>query len=181
MNAAIETGTTSSAPELCSVVVLYDDVSTRTRALSACDCLVSLLWESVELDFHWWRTDFLKDPHMARAAAHHAIASDFLFVCSNETETVSASTEAWFESWIDRRGNREGALIDLTVSSPSRIAPPHRQVILRSLARRGWFDYLNAVPEPGKTDARPPEPVKPPPIETRPEHLRPPSHFGLNE
>ena len=54
------------------VVVIYDDPTTRARALTACDYLVSQHWENVELDFYWWRTDFLDDANMSRAAAHYA-------------------------------------------------------------------------------------------------------------
>ena len=185
MNAAIETESTSSLPDLCTVVVIYDDSHTRARALTACDYLVSQIWEAVELDFHWWRTDFLKDPQMAGIAAQHAVASDFLIVCLNATDEMSDNLGTWFESWIDQRGCRQGALIDLTASTIAGTATPHRQSLLRAIARRGTFDYLTTLPErpdagspvtPKMSDAK-----KLPTVDQPSWQSRPPSRFGLNE
>ena len=185
MNAATEIESTPSLPELCTVVVIYDDAHTRNRALTACDYLVSQIWEAVELDFHWWRTDFLKDPHMAGIAAQHAVASDFLIVCLNTTDEVSANLEMWFESWIDQRGSRQGAMIDLTAPTATGVSGPHRQAFLHTIARRGMFDHLTAVPEqlevksPGTSKRL--DTKKLPATEEPSWHSRPPPRFGLNE
>jgi hypothetical protein len=184
VNAAIQEVNASGPPDRCTVVVIYEDGATRARALSACDYLVSQIWENVELDFHWWRTDFLKDPHMAEAAARHAIVSDFLIVCSREGGEISTTLEAWFGSWIGKHQDREGALIDLTVDQDASVPARHRQNVLREIASRGRFDYLTAVPEqPGMEALRSAEP----PQNTAPigdlydPASRPPSHFGLND
>src|SRR6187402_1247350 len=128
MSAAIEKEYRST------VVVIYDDSTTRARALTACDYLVSQLWENVELDFYWWRTDFLDDSNMSRAAAHYAIDADFLIICSTGTENVSKTLEEWFESWIRERDKNEGALIDLSVVPE---APNRLQSVLQGIAQRG--------------------------------------------
>ena len=185
MNAAIEKESPADPLERCTVVVIYDDVMTRARALSACDCLVNQIWESVELDFHWWRTDFLADPYMADAAAQYSLAADFLIVCSRPAEKVSSTLVNWFESWIGKRNGREGAFIDLTTAKH---AANHshslgRHDLLRDIARRGSFDYLSVV-EPSlseKTAGQPAPPNPPRPIDNRLAYSRPPSRFGLNE
>ena len=182
MNAAIEEKDTPSLADLCTVVVIYDNSDTRARALKVCDYLVGQIWGSVELDFHWWRTDFLKDKYMARAAATHAVDSDFLIVARSSFE-ISPTLETWFEDWIDQHRNREGALIDLTtqtVSNPSSQQPN----ILREIARRGRFDYLTAAREPADTNTFGSTNVtnsKSTLIDDRLSHSYPPSHFGLNE
>ena len=98
MNAAIEDANASNSQDTCNIVVLYDGDHTRTRAMAACDFLVGQFWEDVELNFHWWRTDFLRDAALAKVAALNAIAADFLIVSSDHRDQPSAL--------VDRAGRR---------------------------------------------------------------------------
>lgn len=161
------------------VVVIYDDPAARARALTACDYLVSQLWDNVELDFHWWRTDFLDDANMSRAAAHYAIGADFLIICSTGTANRSKTLETWFESWIRERDKHEGALIDISLLPDS----SHRlQSVLREIAERGKFDYLASTEaSPGKRSTGKLASALPASAERLLDHSRPPSRFGLNE
>lgn len=153
------------------VVVIYDDPTTRARALTACDYLVSQHWENVELDFYWWRTDFLDDANMSRVAAHYAIGADFLIICSTGMENRSKTLETWLESWIRERDKSEGALIDLSVlpDTPNRLTS-----VLQGIAARGRFDYLAS--NETATSSRSTEKRL-----DRKSDSRPPSRFGLNE
>jgi hypothetical protein len=159
-------------PDSCSVVVIYDDRLTRARALRACDFLVSQIWDRVELDFHWWRSDFLKDPQLAEAAAQDARTADFLIVCSRDPEELSPTLESWIETWIDKRAGSRGALIDLTNlrAMGSELLP--RESLLRQVAQRGKFDYLTTAPE-GNEPSRA--------AYSTAGGTRPPDRFGLNE
>jgi hypothetical protein len=161
-----------------TVVVIYDDPLTRARALTACDYLVGQLWENVELDFYWWRTDFLDDANMSRAAAHYAIDADFLIICSSGTEHRSKTLEAWLESWIKERDKNEGALIDLSLlpDSPSRL-----QSVLREIAERGKFDYLASTETSGNRSTGKLASLLPASADRLLDRSRPPSRFGLNE
>jgi hypothetical protein len=173
MNAAVEKENRST------VVVIYDDPATRARALKACDYLVSQLWENVELNFYWWRTDFLDDQNMSRAAAHYAIGADFLIICSTGTEARSKTLETWLESWISERDNREGVLIDLSLLPD----PSNRlQSVLREIAERGKFDYLatTATSTSDRPTGKLPS-IPPASADRLPDRSRPPSRFGLNE
>lgn len=176
MNAAIEEQNATSPLDLCTVVVIYDNLTARSRAMKAGDYLVKQFWENVELKFHWWRTDFLREASLAQVAARNAIAADFLIVCVGDDETASALLEAWFETWITQRTGREGALLDLS------LAGAHGG-FLRELCARGQFDYLapalDKTPSPRTTKA--PDLSLPAASAERPRHARPPSRFGLNE
>ena len=173
MSAALEKENRST------VVVVYDDPITRARALTACDYLVSQLWENVELDFYWWRTDFLDDANMSRAAAHYATEADFLIICSTGTENRSKTLETWLESWILDRDKHEGALIDLSLLPDSH---NRLQSVLREIAERGKFDYLASTEtstnnrSSGKLAS-----VLPASADRLLDRSRPPSRFGLNE
>jgi hypothetical protein len=159
MHAATTDENASGQREFCSVVVLYDDTRTRARALAACNYLVSQIQEAVDPAFHWWRTDFLKDPLLAQAAAQDAVGADFVIVCSAEASSASAAVTAWFEGWIGRRQKPEGVLINLDVPGVLDTPISRSPEPLREVARRGRFDYLLA-------EAR--------------RDTRPPTHFGPN-
>lgn len=165
--------------EVCTIVVLYDGNVTRARAMAACDYLVNQFWPEVELKFHWWRTDFLRDAALARVAAFDAVASDFLIISSESGGELSPALESWFESWLERRGERNGALVDLS-SSPRSL---QRETFLRDVGRRGKFDYLTAVPEGVGNTFTPNGPASDlsGPVNDILGESRPPSHFGLNE
>lgn len=184
MHAAIAEEAAPDKPETCSVVALYDDALTRARALSACDYLVSQLWEEVEFGFHWWRTDFLKDPYLSAAAAKDAVESDVLIVCPTEAGRLPNSVTAWFNGWIDKRQKRDGIMINV-IGTGSRSSPPAASEILREIARRGRFDLIPAEPTRSQTHgvespgANPPRSTNS--AEDTSRHPRPPSHFGLNE
>lgn len=168
MTAAIEEENASNQVDTCNVVVIYDNLSARERAMAACDYLVKQFWENVELKFHWWRMDFLGDLSLAEDAALNAIASDFLIVCLDKNQTGSATLETWFKTWIARRKNQDGALLDLSANH-------QLSRFLQNASARSGFDYLspasNVSAFGASSSAR----------EDNYPHSRPPSRFGLNE
>jgi hypothetical protein len=133
--------------EAWSVVVLYEDTATRERAMGVCDHLVRQFWAEVEFKFHWWRTDFLQDSGMAATAASNAAEADFIIFCTSADSELPAAVNAWLESWTERRGGREGVLIDLTEGGhvPKGRAQ-NKQMQLRQAARRAMMDYLTKLP-----------------------------------
>ncbi len=185
MNAAIEDMNTSNFKDTCHIVVLYDGNATRARAMAACDFLVKQFWENVELNFHWWRTDFLSDPALATVAARDAVIADFLIVCSDNRNQPTPSLERWFESWLDLRGDRLGALVDLTVSRAGQTfgLTEIRQRFFREICQRGRFDYLTTLAEAGSEFTNPPAVPRELGgiINDLQADFRPPSHYGLNE
>ncbi len=183
MNTAIEEQLAPESSDVCTIVVLYDGDATRARALTACDFLVNQFWKDVELEFHWWRTDFLRDTTLATVASTNAVASDFLIVCLESHREIAPALESWFEGWLRNRRGREGALVDLTNYSGSKEELTLIQTFLREVSQRGSFDYLTAIPGGGwnlntenQTSGE-----KFQRIDDILSEPRPPSHFGLNE
>jgi hypothetical protein len=167
------------ANEPCTVVVLYDNDAARTRAMTACDFLVSQFWDCVEMEFHWWRTDFLIDPVLRQVASGNALDADF-FIVSCELELGRyTGVKAWFESWVDLRDGPEGALVDL---QPGRMTPTLRETAgnsyLVSMARRGRFDYLTSLDAVGRVDQAASNVIV---AQDAFKTSRPPTHYGLNE
>jgi hypothetical protein len=134
--------------QICNVVVVYEDASTRQRAMAACDFLMQQLWSEVEFEFHWWRADFLEHDSMAQAAAGQAADADFLIVCSNAEKPLSPILKQWFESWIEDRHGRDGALLDLTESDLTQTASTQSvETFLRGVAQRAMLDYFTTTPQ----------------------------------
>jgi len=189
MNAMESSVNLSESKETWSVAVVYEDTATRAQAMGVCDHLVQQFWSELEFKFHWWRTDFLEDASLATMAANDAVDAEFVIVSVNGRAGWSPSLNAWFDNWITRRGNREGALVDLTGAGATRTGhAQHVQVFLRKIARRAKMDYL--------TKATPPiTSILPDSFESatiRAEQMtsvldnilrqvHPPSHYGLNE
>lgn len=163
--------------DVCTIVVLYEGDASRFHAMAACDYLVRQFWAEVELKFHWWRTDFLRDEQLAAVAAVNAVQADFLIISSASAQEFSPELESWFEGWLDRRTDKEGALVDLLPVSQTGPGPTAREQFLHEVCRRGKFDYLTAVP--GETGES--RPALTGIIPDRSMESRPPSHFGLNE
>jgi hypothetical protein len=178
MNAAMGETNAFSPPELCTVLVLYHDTPSRTRAMTACDYLVSQFWKKIELKFHWWRTDFLGDPDLATIAAQNAIESDILILSVGDRQLESTPLEAWFESWITQRQGREGALLDLSAEGADPID------YLHEICSRGGFDYLLPASPTEISSSRlraPQGSPRPAALARQDRQSRPPSRFGLND
>lgn len=182
MSVAIEENLPSESKDTCNILVLYDGDVTRARALEACDCLVSQFWQDVEIAFHWWRTDFLRDSNLATVASANAVAADFFIVCLDPHQEVGPALESWFESWLPNRRDHEGALVDLTNTRKLNKDITANEIFLRQVSRRGNFEYVPVIPDDAnasyvsKNSAREKNQDR-----DNTFNARPPSHFGLNE
>jgi len=171
------TGFFSLNPELFKVVSIYDDAAARERAMQVCDHLVSLLWEDAELKFHWWRTHFLRDAGLARMAAQNAVEADFVILSSNNSSMVSEELEAWFESWIDLRNTKDGALVNLVASPGPGTESTYREDYLREISQRAKLDLLTVINDGNQTFVDVSVAQSRPLSQIFSSH----THFGLNE
>lgn len=178
------------AKETCSVVVVYQDAATRQRAMSVCDFLVKKFWSEIEFDFQWWRADFLTNARMAEDAGTNAAEADFVIICPSVESEISPALQAWFDTWIERRGGREGALVvDFTEEDVAQTPSVQRKIrFLEGVARRAGMDYLSCVPLPVANSL--PDSFEAATLRAEEitsvlddilSRVPPPSHFGLNE
>jgi hypothetical protein len=173
--------------EKFSAVVLYEDRLARDRALAISRSLESQVGDEVELQFSWWKFEFLRDPKLAEAAAHAATFADMLLVSARAGHGLPPFFNQWVETWLPRRRYREGALVALIGSGNEAVretAPATEH--LRAIARRGAMDFL-APPLAllGNISENLPESLRQR-AETRTATLDailnqppPPSHFGI--
>jgi hypothetical protein len=145
MATTLEERAVQPAPrETWAMAVVYEDTLTRDRAMAVCDQLVHRFWGEVDFEFSWWREAFLTDSTIAAEAAGAAVNADLILFSTHAEGGLSAGTRAWIETWLDKRGKREGALIDLIGTSDDSgtgAAPTHPY--LRQIAERGGLDYVS--------------------------------------
>ena len=140
--------TISAAKPACSVVVIYEDVAARENAVKFCDHLVDRFWARYEFDVSWWQVSDLSLARSGENAARKAVHADLIVVATSPATGVPEELREWIEGWLNRRGDREGALVGLT--DPGMVqcgASVEKHVYLRNAAHRAGLDYLTQIPQ----------------------------------
>lgn len=140
-------GEASQAPEeKLSGVVIYEDRTTRDRAIQLCDGLVRNFWSDLSLEFTWWKFDYLRDVEISRIAVEAATRADLVLFSAHARRQLPAAVESWIESWLRRKETRSAvlvALIGLASDQIQGLSPIH--IYLREVADRAQMDYLPHV------------------------------------
>jgi hypothetical protein len=130
-----------------SVVVVYEDATTRERAVTFCDQLVSQYWETYEFDVSWWPFTLLNAAPATEEAAEKAAQADLIVFSATPEGDFPLPVKAWVERWLSRRGEREGMLVGLMEQlADGGDQEGAKHCYLRKAARRGAMDYLTRVP-----------------------------------
>lgn len=134
--------------ETLSGVVIYQDQTTRDRAIRLCDHLMQTFWADLTLNFSWWKFDYLSEPRISRLAADATAGADLVIFSTHAGRELPPHVESWIESWLQRRENRTAALVALVglAADPFKgITPIH--TYLRDVAQRARMDYLPQIIE----------------------------------
>jgi hypothetical protein len=127
-----------------SITVVYQNASSRDKAVDFCDRMINQFWAQCEFEVGWWPFEMLDQPRSAKEAMEKAATADLIvFSCERECE-MPRHVGAWIESWVSRRGDREGSLAHLC--DPEQGAT-EKDVYLRAVAHRAGMDYLTGVPQ----------------------------------
>jgi hypothetical protein len=130
------------------MVVLYEDTKARESAEAFCDYLVNQFWVESGLDVSWWSFDALREGGSASKAVEKARETDWLILTLRPERELSPHLKNWIETWLSRRGKREGTLVGLVNAAPGRLAVcAETQPYLRQVAHRAGMDYLNQMPQ----------------------------------
>jgi hypothetical protein len=130
------------------VVVLYETPVVREHALRFCEWLSreqGAGQESPEAsEVGWWSFQLLGDPTLASDAALKAAAAEVVIFAMHAQGDLSDEIKWWIEAWLNKRGEREGALVGLLVrEETSHSMAPFREIYLRNIALRAGMDYLS--------------------------------------
>ena len=173
------------APEIFSVVVLYEDRETRDRVLNVSAHMEAQVGDEIALKFSWWRFDFLQDARLAEQATDAARVADMLVVSAHPGRALPEAFTQWIESWLPQRGYRESVLVALIGAEEDSMRDAASEY-LREVATRARMDYLakpllapSAAPDPLPGPPPKRSETKAPFLQER--QVRPPSHWGINE
>ncbi len=126
-----------------SIAVVYESPSARQRAVCFCDDLVKRVWALEPFDVSWWSFSQLEDTSTAMQASDKACEAELIVFAVQPDGELPPEVTAWIETWVQRRGDREGSLIGL-LETENEISPKH--FYLRAVAHRGGMDYLTEIP-----------------------------------
>jgi hypothetical protein len=131
-----------------SVVVVYQNTDLRQQAVKFCNSLVDRFWQKQSFELNWWSFAQLAGSQTAALAADKAASADLIVFAARPETELPFEVMAWMESWVSRRGDREGELIGLLDPGAEVLSEgTERFVYLRSAAHRAGMDYLTEVPE----------------------------------
>jgi hypothetical protein len=124
-----------------SVVVIYEDSALRERAVQFCERLAA---ETPEMEMDWWSFQLLDHPSMAHSAVDRAATADVVVFAMVSRGDLPEEIKMWIERWLNKRGEREGALVGLLHREEGwHGMASFREIYLRHVARRSGMDYLS--------------------------------------
>jgi len=129
-----------------SVTVVYEDTHARESAVQFCDQLVKRFWAESEFSIDWWKFSELEDDVSGRQAEAKGAEADLIIFAARSDTGLPESVTQWLESWIGRRGEREGAMIALNDPGTAS-GVPDKFCYLRGAAHRAGMDYLTQMPK----------------------------------
>lgn len=125
------------------VVIIYENPSIRDRAVQFCERLT----EERQLptaDMEWWSFPVLSHPKTSGNTVEKAANAEVIIFAMESSGDLPDDIKLWIEKWLNKRGEREGALVGLLnhEEAPHRVAT-FREIYLRHTARRAGMDYLS--------------------------------------
>ncbi len=130
------------------VVVIYEDDVAREAAVTFCDQLVQRFWSLCGFDISWWSFQLLAEGRASQEAASKAAGAELVIFAARPEGDLPALVDAWIESWLHLRGDREGALVGLMDPCGTLTGGATTKYLrLRTAAHRAGMDYLTQVPQ----------------------------------
>jgi hypothetical protein len=125
------------------VVVVYEAPAIRERAVHFCERL-AIEQKSTDIDMDWWSFTLLSHPTMAHNAMEKAANADVVVFAMDARGDLPEEIKLWIEKWLNKRGEREGALVGLLGNEEGiHDLATFREMYLRHAARRAGMDYLS--------------------------------------
>jgi hypothetical protein len=132
------------APGEKSVVVVYETPAIREHAVRFCERLEHERDSAASAEMNWWSFRFLGHSATGSHAAQKASRADVVIFAMDAAGDLPDEIKSWIELWLNKRGEREGALVGLLAREDrSNDVPPFREIYLRNIARRAGMDFLS--------------------------------------
>lgn len=133
------------------IFVVYETAAIREHAVHFCERLVQECECTPVSEMNWRSFHFLALPTEASDAAQRAADADVVVFAMKAGGDLPQDIKLWIENWLNRRGEREGAVVGLLAREDPHDIAPFREIYLRHIARRAGMDYLlHAAPTASK-------------------------------
>ena len=126
------------------LVVAYDDVITRNRALQLCDRLTNKLVDDFDFKCTWWKFDHLRDATLREQAAVAAADANMIILSLHADKDLPVAVKAWTETWLARKDHGKRALVTLIEGAHPRdqgFCPV--QLYLQKVAHMGGMNFFS--------------------------------------
>ena len=125
-----------------SVVLVFEDFNTGTRAKRAYDFLAANLTQEWRVTSQMWKFDLLSNPELRELAAKDAATANLIIVSSRGDRALSAGVKEWIELWQGYQGEPE-ALVALFDRPPEEAGHAlTTQAYLERVAERGRMEFF---------------------------------------
>jgi hypothetical protein len=125
------------------VVVIYENPAIREHAVRFCERLAEE-HKSSTVEMNWWSFQFLSRPELASEAVQKAARAEVVVFAMEAAGDLPQEIKLWMERWLNKRGEREGALVGLlNREEGAHEMVSFREMYLRHAARRASMDYLS--------------------------------------
>ena len=132
------------------LVVAYEDLETRNRALHLYDHLAQQLLDDYDFQCSWWKFDHLSNPTLRQQAADAAVEANMVILSIRAHDELPRPHKLWLEDWISRRHHRKAALVVMIAgtNSPEHDAVPVLAYLQNAarLARMDFFPHAFELP-----------------------------------
>jgi hypothetical protein len=123
-------------------VVVYESPAIREHAVRFFERLAEEK-KAAATGINWWPFQLLTQPASGDDAAQSAANADVIVFAMNASGDLPNEIKLWIEKWLNKRGEREGALVGLLKREEPREMASFREIYLRHIARRAGMDYLS--------------------------------------
>ena len=171
------------------LVVAYEDLETRNRALHLYDHLAQQLLDDYDFQCSWWKFDHLANATLRQQAAEAAVEANMVILSIRAHDELPRTHKLWLEDWISRRHHRKAALVVIVAGASKaerEAAPvlPYLQNAAR-LARMDFFTHAFELPsnprETSLAQMAAQTPVAAPLLQGVLQDRIPVSRWGINE
>jgi hypothetical protein len=138
-----ETERPEPAKSTSPVLVLFENDAARNQAVKFCDELIHRFWSQHEIEVTWCSFGSLCDSSNAQQCSSKATHAEVVIVAASGQ--VPPDIQSWIDRWIELRGEREGALVNVCASGEEPASGT--QLYLRHVAHRAGMDYLTQLPQ----------------------------------
>ncbi|MCI0745484.1 MAG: hypothetical protein L0Y58_08775 [Verrucomicrobia subdivision 3 bacterium] len=131
-----------------TVLVVYQDDTSRERAMCADAHLVQSLGESIDLRFSWWKLRSFFHPRIIQLATEALRKADIVLFSISLGGELPLVVRAWIEAELtDRDCYQCGllALLETGAGTPQQLSSA--RLFLSEVARNAGLEFLSSAPE----------------------------------